>query len=539
MIDLLLKFDNNKRLIKCFKINDQTELDNNEDFLNKYRNISIIDLLKNNRYSSDLVEIDGQLYTFLRVAKDDETYLLLNKKGLTEILTQASIDYFGQGVQVYDRNGYFLYGNKKSEELEEYDSEEFKGKHILEIYDLNEEFSTVLTILRTQKPIINRCDIFKVRSGKKLTTINTGYPIIIGGKLYGAIVFEGDITSIKSYENMSLDFESYLQSKKSNKEDSMYNFSDIIHQSSTMNNAIELAKKVSLTDSSVLIQGDTGTGKELFAQSIHTFGTRRFKPFIDVNCSAIPDSLFEGLFFGTEVGAFTGSVSKTGFFEQANGGTLFLDEINSISLDKQAKLLRVLEDKKFTRLGGDKKIDCDIRIIAATNENLEELVKCGRMREDFYYRVAVVQLDVPPLRERKVDIGILSNFFLNELNKKYSFGPYKISEEVLNCFLTYEWPGNVRELKHVIESSFNNSDKNDKILYKKSIPEYIQGNGLIIQHKGDLNNNNLNDLLNKYEREIIIKHLKEFDYNITKTASSLGISRQNLQYRIKKHNIKS
>lgn len=536
MIDLILKFDKNNKLIESLIANKENELEAYPEFFQNHKNIKIDDILKNNKVDSNLIEVDGKLYMYQRIVKDDYIYLLLSNRELTDILTKISLDYFEQGMQIYDKNGYFLYGNKKSEELEEYNSEEFKGKHILELYDLNEEFSTVLTILRTREPVINRCDRFKVKSGKTLTTINTGYPIIMGDKLYGAIVFESDITAIKSYENMSLDFESYLQSRKSEKKNSMYSFSDIIHESEVMNGAIEFSKKVSLTDSSVLIRGDTGTGKELFAQSIHTFGSRRFKPFVDVNCSAIPDSLFEGLFFGTEVGAFTGSVSKSGFFEQANGGTLFLDEINSISLDKQAKLLRVLEEKKFTRLGGNKKIDCDVRIIAATNENLQDLVKSGRMREDFYYRIAVVKIIIPPLRERKEDIKVLSNYFLKELYEKYSFGPSKISEDVLDQFKAYDWPGNVRELKHVIEASFNNSDKNDLYLYKNSIPEFIQ-NLVLTTHKRNKQESNLNELLNNYEREIIINKLRENDNNITRTAESLGISRQNLQYRIKKNDI--
>lgn len=536
MIDLLLKFDKNNKLIKCLTANKENELEDYPEFFQNHINIKLDDILKNNKIDSNLIELDEKLYVYQRIVKDDYIYLLLSNRELTDIITKISVDYFEQGMQIFDKNGYFLYGNRKSEELEEYNREDFKGKHILELYDLNEEFSTILTILRTRRPVINRCDRFKVKSGKTLTTINTGYPIIIGDKLYGAIVFESDITSIRSYENMSLDFESYLQSKKSDKMNTMYSFSDIIHVSDAMEKVIEFSKKISLTDSSVLIQGDTGSGKELFAQSIHTFGSRRFKPFVDVNCSAIPDSLFEGLFFGTEVGAFTGSVSKTEFFEQANGGTLFLDEINSISLDKQAKLLRVLEEKKFTRLGGNKKIDCDVRIIVATNENLEDLVKDGRMREDFYYRIAVVKIDIPSLRERKEDIQILSNYFLAELREKYSFGPSKISEDVLDKFKAYDWPGNVRELKHVIEASFNNSDKNDLFLNVNVIPKFIQGL-VLTKHKRNIQESNLNELLNNFEREIIINKLKENDNNITRTALNLGISRQNLQYRIKKNEI--
>lgn len=537
MIDILLKYDEKNNLLESSVVNEENELKDCPILFQKYKKRKMNDILKNNDLEPNLIEFDERLYVYQKVIKGEHRYLILSNKKLTEMLTKVSLDYFEQGMQIFDKYGYFLYGNKKSEELEEYDNEQFKGKHILELYDLNEEFSTILTILRTQKPVINRCDRFKVKSGKTLTTMNTGYPIIINDKLCGAIVFESDVRTIKSYENMTLYFESFLQSKKKDNDNGMYLFQDIIHESRIINEVIEQSKRVSLTDSSVLIRGDTGTGKELFAQSVHTFGSRRFKPFVDVNCSAIPHSLFEGLFFGTEVGAFTGSVSKTGFFEQANGGTLFLDEINSISLDKQAKLLRVLEEKKFTRLGGNKKIDCDVRIIAASNESLDALVKDGRMREDFYYRVAVVEIFIPPLKERKDDIELLSNHFLKELQEKYSFGPRKISEDVLEQFIAYDWPGNVRELKHVIEASFNNSDKNDPYLYKISLPEFIQ-NLTLTTHKRNMQDSSLNELLNNYEREIIINKLRENNNNITRTASDLGISRQNLQYRIKKNAIK-
>lgn len=536
MIDIIIKLDKSNMISDCYRINSENILEEYEEIISELKNTDIENFINNDKLDSQLVEIKEKIYTCERIRIKDESYLILSSKGLTELLTKAAFDYSEQGMQIFDKNGYFLYGNKKSEELEEYKCEDFKGKHILELYELNEEFSTILTILRTRKPVINRCDRFKVKSGKYITTINTGYPIIIDDKLYGAIVFESDISSIKAYKNMSMDFETYLKSKKDIQESPMFAFSDIIYKSAEMNEVIEFCKKVSLRDSSILIQGDTGTGKELFAQSIHSFGSRRYKPFVDVNCSAIPDSLFEGLFFGTEVGAFTGSISKTGFFEQANGGTLFLDEINSISMDKQAKLLRVLEDKKFQRLGGNKKIDCDVRIIAATNEDLTELVKAGRMREDFYYRIAVVKIDIPSIKYRKSDIGVLSNYFLSELNKKYSFGPTRISEDVLECFLDYDWPGNVRELKHVVEFSFNNSEEKDIYLYRESIPKFITNINMTM-HKNNSNNSNLNDLLNSYEKEIILKALKENQNNITRTAASLGISRQNLQYRIKKNEI--
>jgi len=233
---------------------------------------------------------------------------------------------------------------------------------------------------------------------------------------------------------------------------SKYSFDDLIGRSKNFKSTIEMAKKASRSDSTVLINGESGTGKELYAHAIHHSSVRRDKPFIKVNCAAIPESLLESEFFGHEKGAFTGAVrTKLGKVELANGGTLFLDEIGDMNLFLQAKLLRIIQDMEFERVGGTQTIQVNVRFVAATNRNLKELVRKGAFREDLYYRLNVVELAVPPLRKRKDDIPELVEHLIVKFNRKLGKRVKGVSPEALQLLINYEWPGNVRELENVLE----------------------------------------------------------------------------------------
>lgn len=249
-------------------------------------------------------------------------------------------------------------------------------------------------------------------------------------------------------------------------------FSIIVGQCDRLNKEILKARKASRTDCNVLIFGEHGTGKELVARAIHVASNRRDKPFIKVNCAAIPDTLIETEFFGYEEGAFTGAKrgGKTGLFQQAHQGTLFLDEVGDLSLPAQAKLLTAIQDKEFTRIGGAKAIKVDVRIIAATNKDIRRLIREGRFREDLFYRLNVVRIDLPPLRERDNDIEILSNYFLHFYCKKMGTNKH-FSKETLGLLRSYKWPGNVRELFNVIEYAIVMSD--DTEITPKDLPPYI------------------------------------------------------------------
>ncbi len=249
-------------------------------------------------------------------------------------------------------------------------------------------------------------------------------------------------------------------------------FSIIVGQCDKLSKEILKARKASRTDCNVLIFGEHGTGKELVARAIHVASNRRDKPFIKVNCAAIPDTLIETEFFGYEEGAFTGAKrgGKTGLFQQAHQGTLFLDEVGDLSLPAQAKLLTAIQDKEFTRIGSAKAIKVDVRIIAATNKDIRRLIREGRFREDLFYRLNVVRIDLPPLRERDNDIEILSNYFLHFYCKKMGTNKH-FSKETLDLLRSYKWPGNVRELFNVIEYAIVMSD--DTEITPKDLPPYI------------------------------------------------------------------
>ncbi|WP_038041880.1 sigma-54 interaction domain-containing protein [Thermodesulfobacterium hveragerdense] len=319
-----------------------------------------------------------------------------------------------------------------------------------------------------------------------------------------------------------------------------YQFYNLVYSSEQMRQIIKICEKISSTKAPVLIQGESGTGKELIAKAIHFNSDRADKPFIAINCAAIPENLLEAELFGYEKGAFTGAfTSKPGKFELANGGTLFLDEIGDLPLSLQAKLLRVLQEHTFERLGGTKSIKVDFRLISATHKNLKELISQGKFREDLYFRINVVNIYIPPLRERKEDIVLLIEHFLNQLNHKYQKS-VKLSKEVLKIFLEYPWPGNVRELENTLESMVILSDDDD-LITPEHLPEVFKS-CQISQPKVDVQESslqaiNLKQQIEEEEKQRIISALKACKFNQTQAAKLLGMTRRQLNYRLHKYGI--
>ena len=546
IVDLIIKIDGDLRIKEVLCVGSSKEWFHSETRDNLIGQKIDCLLGRSNKMDEGVVEIQGYFLKYQCMAEGEGSVLYLSRDSILLDFFEQTIMHVAEGIQIYDRSGYFLHANPASEKLEYFKAEDFRGKHLLDLYDLKEEFSTVLTVLRTQKPIINRCDRFKMTTGKTLTTINSGYPLVIDGNIYGAVVFESDLSVLKQIKNRSFNFEAYLEDQQSKYKELLYTFDDIIHQSECMGDIIHFAKKVSLTDSSILIAGATGTGKELIAQGIHSFGHRRYKPFIAINCSAIPYNLFESTFFGTEKGAFTGSVAKQGLFEMANGGTLFLDEVNSILPEVQAKLLRVLQEKRFQRIGGSQEIRCDVRIIAAVNEDVSALIQEQKMRKDFYYRISTIKIEVPSLLERKEDIPILAQHFLDELCKNYVRQRAIFAENVMDMFMQFDWPGNVRELQHVVEYAFNHVSEDTTLVVFDNLPNYLQSFKSVMHRENGRNApENLRatgigvfeEQMEQAEKEIIRNALAQYKGNITHSAKALGMSRQNLQYRIKKLDI--
>jgi len=311
--------------------------------------------------------------------------------------------------------------------------------------------------------------------------------------------------------------------------ESTYRFSSIIGKSPSMEKVFKMVEVIKDSSSNVLILGETGTGKELLARAIHYTSHRHYKPFVAVNCAAVPRELLEAEFFGYEKGSFTGAISRRiGKFEEASTGTLFLDEIGELELSLQAKILRAIQEKEIERIGGSKSIKIDIRLIASTNRDLKKDVQLKRFRADLYYRLNVVEIKLPPLVERKSDIPLLVTHFIDKFSQRENKHISSVSPDVMKCFLEYSWPGNLRELENVIERAVVLAK--GETIGVKDIPGEIK--------KGRKNNNSTNNFksLKEMEIETIINAINAFNGNKSRAAQVLGITRKALYSRLKDYN---
>ena len=305
----------------------------------------------------------------------------------------------------------------------------------------------------------------------------------------------------------------------------------IVGNSATLREVLQLCDRVAATNATVLLLGETGTGKELSARRIHAASERQDKPFIAINCAALPETLLESELFGHEAGAFTGaSATRLGRFELANGGTLFLDEIGDVSGSTQIKLLRVLQEREFVRVGGVKTISCDVRIITATNRDLKRAMESGEFREDLYYRLNVFPIHLPPLRERREDIPSLVEHFVGLTARELGWLRPEVGPEAVEALCAYGWPGNIRELRNVIERGVLLCDTGR--IMPEQLPREIVGG------PKDEATEAAGSALEGYEKAMIVRALDENDWNQTKAARALGISRDNLRYRLRKYDIR-
>ena len=318
-----------------------------------------------------------------------------------------------------------------------------------------------------------------------------------------------------------------------------YRYENLIGTSNALEKIYTLIEKVADTDSTVLIIGASGTGKELIARAIHYDSSRSDKPLVVINCGAIPEELLESELFGHEKGAFTGAYkTRIGRFEMANGGTIFLDEVGEMSPSLQVKLLRVLQEQKFERVGGTKTIHVDVRIIAATNKNLTIAINKGRFREDLYYRLNVIPIKVPSLKHRKTDIPLLVDFFINKFQKGKGKSITGFTPEAMDCVLQYDWPGNVRELENMIKRLTILCD--NELVVVDDLPEHIQRNSRSIQQfeEGILEEGlTLDEAVKDYEKRLILEALEKSNWVKTKAAKILNINRTTLVEKIKKQNL--
>ncbi len=404
------------------------------------------------------------------------------------------------------------------------------GAKGLKVTDLIPQ-SYLPAVLKSGTPYIGH-----VVNVKDLRRIGSTYPLIHNGEIIGAIgrvIFHSlDELERVNREMVRLKSEvKILREKESSQYSAIYTFENILGISSAIQEAVSMAKKVAMTDADVLIVGESGTGKELFAQAIHNF-TNPQRPFVRVNSSTIPFDLVESELFGYEKGAFTGAnqAGKPGKFEIANSGTFFLDEISSLPLSIQAKLLRVLQEREVERLGSSKIQKVNFRLIASTNVDLKNLVREGKFREDFYFRIAKATIQIPSLRERKEDIPIYVNHFLKIINERFSTRFKRLSNEALSCFMNYDWPGNVRELINVLEQAALKKWNGEEIPLNCLPPEVIGGTKI---SKITSSPKIFKKEVHEEERRLIIDALEKTNGNKRRASSLLGIPRSTFYKKLK------
>ena len=438
------------------------------------------------------------------LAAPDELIVVVNKNGYIENMSQAYGDFLGIQVQ------------------------NAIGRHVTEVI----ENTRMDIVVKTGVPETGETQDIH---GEKM--IATRIPIRKNGMVIGAYgrvlvrntrelhMLHDKLSSIEMELNMyKRTFEKINTAK--------YTVDDIIGDCSIMQDLKDSVRKVAKTNSNVLIMGESGTGKELFAHSIHAGSMRRKAPFVCVNCGSIPEQLIESELFGYEEGAFTGARKggKIGLFPAAHGGTIFLDEIGELPLSMQVRLLRVLQDREIQRVGSNVREKVNVRVVAATNRNLYQMVKKGEFRSDLYYRLNVVTLHLPLLRERKEDLPLLIQMILSKISKKESMGAIEISREAMNQLLRYDWPGNVRELENVLERAINFTDAGEKI-EAKDLPERITGS-MVSQTVMPLK-----ELMENTEKDAIKDALLRCRNCKAKAASELGISRTTLYEKMMKYEI--
>ncbi|RLC20595.1 MAG: transcriptional regulator [Deltaproteobacteria bacterium] len=450
-------------------------------------------------------------------------------------------DDFSDGVLVTNARGVIVYYNRAMSFIDELPPDHVFSHKITDIYDLDDASSIIMQCLAKQKPMIDVPIYYRTRMGKFANTIHNVMPIFNKNKLVGAICF------VRDYHSLADTIASMqLPGKDQQFDSASITFERIIGEDNAFIDAINSARMAASTPSPVMLFGETGTGKELFARAIHNHSSRSTKKYTPVNCAAIPENLLEGILFGTSKGAFTGSVNKAGLFERTSKGTIFLDEVNSMPVGLQSKILRSIQESKVRRVGALKEIETDLKIISSVNKDPHITIADGTLRSDLFYRLGVVFIHIVPLRERMGDIKLLVNHFIEKHNAMLCKNVKKVCDEVMELFKIYNWPGNVRELEHVIEGAMNIIGTNEVIRIKHLQTHFSNWSVKVKparpgKRDGDVlseeRNTNLIKEKSAHEESIIKVSLLENKGNITRTARSLGISRQLLYYKIKKFNI--
>lgn len=441
-------------------------------------------------------------------------------------------------ILICDVHGKIMFYEDHNDQINMMKSEKAIGKSVFDLYPFfkREDF-TLFKAIDTKRPVVNELQQFEV-NGIPKKALNSAYPLMNECGIIGCLV-------------MSVELDNKQGKRKRPSVTAKYNFSDIITQNEAFLSSFEKLARLAKSDSNILIYGETGTGKELFAHTIHANSIRCNNPFIIQNCAAIPSNLIEGILFGAAKGSFTGAIDKPGLFEVASGGTLFLDEINSISLELQSKLLRAIETRSIRRVGESYERETDVRILASSNEPLDKKVQKGEFRKDLFYRLNVASFSIPPLRERMDDIPLLCRHYIDYYNSIHNYDICGLDKDVQELFSHYHWDGNVRELKNILEYAC--TVKQQGYITLNDIPDY-----LLTQMKHRISFSSLDETseavstappsyikegatlqsqMEALEIDILRSSLTRNRYSITKTAKELNISRQTLYNKLNRYHL--
>lgn len=475
------------------------------------------------------------LYFASPATKGDPMPVPAGPRELPELDLKEALDCLPSGILIADTRGVIVYCNETQSRIDGQPREKIIGRHITELYVPSPDSSPILTAIRTGQPIFDLFEMYETKAGRVVNSTHTVLPLYKNGQVTGCICL------------VTPPAQNRPPSEGSQAARAAILFGNLIGSSPAFRDSINAALSAADTPSSVLIYGETGSGKELLARQLHDHSQRADKPYVAINCSAIPATLLEGMLFGSTRGAFTGAQNSPGLFEQAHGGTIYLDEVDSMPMDLQPKLLRVIQERRVRRVGAVSEQRIDIKIISSFSCDPLEAVKAGRVRADLFYRLGVVIIYIPPLRERLTDLPGLISFFINKhtaiLKKKVN----GMAPEVMAVLKSHNWPGNVRELENVIEGALNMIDEGGAIELSH-LPHYFRR--LIIaappgqpplpaplagQTGPAADSPGLPPA--RLGRRQVVEAMNQSGGSITEAARQLGISRQRLSYRLKKYGL--
>ncbi|WP_368985288.1 sigma-54 interaction domain-containing protein [Caldifermentibacillus hisashii] len=485
------------------------------------------------QFKEDFIIVPGSIAEMIVHLFKEKEQLIRELQSETikgDVMLKAIIHSSNDAISVVDENGNGILINPAYTRITGLTEEDVLGKPATT--DIYKGESMHFHVLKTKKPV--RGVKMLVGPKKKEVAVNVA-PIIVDGQLKGSVGIIHDMSEIRE-----LTTELQRAKERIRSLEAKYNFDDIVGRSEEMLIAIEQARIAAKTPATVLLRGESGTGKELFAHAIHNESDRKYNHFIRVNCAAISESLLESELFGYEEGAFSGAKrgGKKGYFEEANNGSIFLDEIGELSLNTQAKLLRVLQEREIIRVGGTKPIPIKVRIIAATNKNLEQEIRKGNFREDLFYRLNRIPIYIPPLRSRLEDIPLLCDHLIKKINHDYGRNVEGITNEATELLKRYAWPGNVRELENILGRAIIFMDYSENRIDIKHLSKL----GYNFQKNQEQDHPNeaslpLYTLVENFEKRIISHILHKHRGNKTKTAKELGVSIRTLYYKMEKYGL--